>query len=394
MTDTLQSLRDRLLQLESLHAAGDLGAEAYARRRAELERSLADLVMAAGPAASTPPAAPAPAPRAPRQRPPARLLSLVAAGVVAIAIGGYSATGSPGFLFDGARAPRAEGEKAPHAFDKAQVAAMIDKLEARLKERPDDFEGWSMLGRTQMALQEPAKAVAAYRRALELRPDDANLLADMADALAVQNGRSLAGEPAKLVEKALKADPSNLKALMLAGTIAFDASDFAKAAQLWDRAAQVGPADHPLARAAGEAAAEARQRGNLPPATAATPASPSPAAATGATLSGSVTLAAALRAKAAPDDTVFVFARAAEGSRMPVALLRKQVRDLPLQFTLDDSMAMSPAAKLSTSGRVVVGARISKSGQAMPQAGDLEGFSAPVEAGAKGIQIEIATERR
>ena len=385
MTDTLHSLRDRLLQLESLHAAGDLGTEAYERRRAELEKRLADLVIQEAPA-------PVP-PRAVSPRAPARLLSWVGAGVVVIAIGGYSLTGSPGFLFEGTRAPRAEAEKAPHAVDKAQVAAMIDKLEARLKEKPDDFEGWSMLGRTQMALQEPAKAVAAYRRALALRADDANLLADMADALAVQNGRSLDGEPARLVEQALKADPSNLKALMLAGTAAFNANDFAKAAQLWDRAAQAGPADHPLARAAVEAAAEARQRGNLPAATAAA-APAKPAAAGGATLSGTVTLAAALRAKAAPDDTVFVFARAAEGSRMPVALLRKQVRDLPIAFTLDDSMAMSPAAKLSTTGRMVVGARVSKSGQAMPQAGDLEGFSTPVEAGAKAIQIEIATERR
>jgi cytochrome c-type biogenesis protein CcmH len=104
-----------------------------------------------------------------------------------------------------------------------------------------------------------------------------------------------------------------------------------------------------------------------------------------------VSLAPALRATAAPDDTVFIFARAAEGSRMPLALLRKQVKDLPLEFKLDDSLAMSPATRLSTAQRVIVGARISKSGQAMPQPGDLEGLTAPVAVGATGLKIEIAT---
>jgi cytochrome c-type biogenesis protein CcmH len=93
--------------------------------------------------------------------------------------------------------------------------------------------------------------------------------------------------------------------------------------------------------------------------------------------------------QAKPEDTVFVFARPAEGARMPLAILRKQVKDLPLQFTLDDSMAMSPANALSGASKVVVGARVSKSGNAMPQPGDLSGQSAPVSVGASGLQIEI-----
>ena len=107
-------------------------------------------------------------------------------------------------------------------------------------------------------------------------------------------------------------------------------------------------------------------------------------------VAGRVTVAAALKDRIGPDDTVFVFARAANGPRMPLAILRKQVRDLPLKFTLDDSLAMSPAATLSSAQRVVVGARISKSGNAMTQPGDLQGFSAPVAPGASGLAIEIA----
>jgi cytochrome c-type biogenesis protein CcmH len=106
-------------------------------------------------------------------------------------------------------------------------------------------------------------------------------------------------------------------------------------------------------------------------------------------VSGTVTLSAALAKQAQPDDTVFIFARTAEGSRMPLAILRKQVKDLPFTFKLDDSMAMSPASALSTASKVIVGARVSKSGNAMPQPGDLSGQSAPVNVGATDVKIEI-----
>lgn len=391
MSDSIQSLRDQLLQLHKLHEEGDLSADAYARRRAELERRLADVVtaMPAAPAAPAPAAKPAPAAGAPRASP--RLLAAVAVGVVMVALAGYAWKGSPAALFGGPPAAAPSEAQAPHAVDKAQVAAMVDKLAARLKDKPDDVEGWTMLGRTYMVLEKPAEAVAAYRRATDLQPRDATLLADFADAVAVQQGRNLDGEPMKLVERALAADPDNLKALMLAGTAAFNRDDFAGAARHWERMGRVGPADHPLVQASVDALAEARRRGNLPTPPAAGPAA---SAAAGATLTGTVTLAAGLAGRAAPQDTVFVFARAAEGPRMPVAILRKQVRDLPLTFRLDDSMAMSPAARISTSGRLVVGARISKSGQAMPQPGDLEGLSAPVAAGASDIRVEISAPVR
>jgi len=105
-----------------------------------------------------------------------------------------------------------------------------------------------------------------------------------------------------------------------------------------------------------------------------------------------VQIAAALKAKAAPEDTVFVFARAVDGPRVPLAILRKQVKDLPITFTLDDSMAMNPAMRLSTVTQVIVGARVSKSGNAIAQPGDLQGLSKPTAVGATGLRIEIAEE--
>ena len=184
----------------------------------------------------------------------------------------------------------------------------------------------------------------------------------------------------RLVEHALAIDPRIEKALAIAGTIAFEAGRFAEAIDAWRRLLALAPPDGDYARAIGAGIAEAEA------ALAKSKSAPS----VGATaVSGTVQLSPALSARAAPDDTLFVFARAAQGPRMPLAILRKQVRDLPLTFTLDDSMAMSPANKLSGAPAIIVGARISKSGNAMPQSGDLEGVSAVIAPGAKGLQITI-----
>ena len=230
---------------------------------------------------------------------------------------------------------------------------------------------------------------------MELRPDDANLIADYADALAMASGRSLDGEPARLVERALKIDPDNLKALSLGGTVAFNSGNYPRAIALWERMAGLaGPGEGAQQIQAG--IDEARRRMAVGP-PASSPAPPAAATAGGAgaasqaaTLRGTVSLDPALAARARADDTLFVFARAAEGPRMPLAILRKQVRDLPFEFVLDDSSAMSPAVRLSSSRSVVVGARISRAGDAMPQPGDLQGASAAVAPGTSGLKIVIS----
>jgi cytochrome c-type biogenesis protein CcmH len=109
----------------------------------------------------------------------------------------------------------------------------------------------------------------------------------------------------------------------------------------------------------------------------------------GAVVRGTVSLSPAVSAKVDQGDTVFIFARPAEGSRMPLALVRKQVKDLPVTFTLDDSMAMSPQAKLSNYPEVIVGARISKSGGATPQSGDIEGLSGKIRTGGAPVKLVI-----
>jgi len=277
---------------------------------------------------------------------------------------------------------------------------MVEKLSARLKEQPNDLEGWVMLGRSYAVLNRHEQARAAFKQALALKPDDPALLADYADTLAASNGGSLEGEPMQLLTRALQIDPNNQKALALAGFAAFNRKDYALALRHWEKLAQIAP-DSEFTRMiqggidetrrrmadAGPAASGPRAAAAPPPAQAQqAQAAPSGSPA----ISGVVKLAPSLAAKVAPEDTVFIFARAAQGSRVPLAILRKQVKDLPLKFALDDSMAMSPAAKLSGAAEVIVSARVSKSGQAMPQAGDLQGQSGTVAPGASGLIIEIS----
>jgi len=268
---------------------------------------------------------------------------------------------------------------------------MVERLAARMKEKPEDAEGWAMLGRSYAVLDRYAEAAVAYANAVKRSEPDAQLLADYADALAMAQGRNLRGEPERLIAQALKVDPRNVKALLLAGTVAFQDKKFKDAIAYWERILKVVPPDSDIADSARDSIADARALAGMPKAP--PPAKPD-AAAVAATVSGTVRLSPGIAAKASPDDTVFIFARPAEGPRMPLAVMRKRVRDLPTAFTLDDSMAMTPAAKLSNHAQVVVGARVSRSGNPAVQPGDFEGLSTQVRPGATGIAVVISSEVR
>jgi cytochrome c-type biogenesis protein CcmH len=355
-------------QIDALERAGTLTAAQAREARARLD------------AAVTPAA-----------RPSKALRAGIAAFTVVVAAAGYALVGTPAAW---RIAPGDSGVEVAAAVD-AQTEAMLGDLRRKLDANPQDADGWAMLGRSYLMLGRHAEAVQALETLSALRPDDAQVLVDLADAKAMVAGRNLRGEPEALITRALQVDPRNLKALALAGTIAFDRGDWLVAVKHWEDAIAVSGSEGELASNLRAGIDEARTRAGQPRAaasaapTASIP-SPTPAAVAAAQVSGRVTLSPAVAAQAGPDDTVFVFARAADGPRMPLALLKKRVADLPFDFVLDDSLAMSPAAKLSGAAQVVVGARISKSGQAMPRPGDLQGFAAPVAPGAKGVNVEIA----
>lgn len=390
-------------QLQELFASGTLSQEAYSEARSGLERRIVDAVLL-NPVAEVPNAGPAVSHggevsgASPVNKSSRKLHYALAAGAIVVAVAGYTLMGNPSLMLAGGdgnpagspQAGQSAGGATPHATNFDQIAAMTDKLAAKLQDKPDDAEGWSMLARSYSVLGRNPEALKAYEKALALRTDDAMLLADYADALAIKNNRSLAGEPMKMVERALKIDGKNLKALSLAGTNAFEKKDYAGAVKYWSAVVKIGPASNPLVEQVLPSLAEARELAGLPPdPSLSKPPGPVGPGAAGKTVAGVVSLAPALAKEARPDDTVFIFARAAEGSPMPVAILRKKVKDLPIQFTLDDTMAMSPTAVLSDAGFVTVGARVSKSGNAMPEKGDFAGQSGRVAVGSGNLVIEI-----
>ena len=310
--------------------------------------------------------------------------------VLAVAIGGYVYKRS-------ANPPQGEEEGADGGANQAQVVAMVEQLAERMKQNPNDADGWAMLARSYSVMERNEDALAAYQKAVALRQDDAGLLVDYADALAVKNQHSLQGEPMALITRALKLNPDHIKGLALAGSDAFVRKDFALAVKYWSRIEQVGPPDNMLVQRVSASLQEARELAGLPPQSTPlaaqtkpqAPADASPVTAGGPSVRGTVSLSPELRAQASPEDTVFIFAKAAPNGRMPLAAERKQVKDLPYQFTLDDSKSMSPQARLSSATQVVISARISKSGNAIAQPGDLQGQSVPVALGAKDLRIDI-----
>ncbi len=378
-------LKDQLAELEAEYARGAVSPEQYAETRAELQRRVLEEVAAESPAA--PPAASR----------SARTTALVIALVVPTAAGLIYWQRGDLAAFDPAL-HQAMGEGTPHNMSPQEVERIVEKLAERLKREPDNAEGWAMLARTYYVMRRFPEAVQAYERLVSMVPNDANVLTDYADALAMARGRRISGEPLALVNKALALDPNHWKALAMAGTEAFDRKDYTAAVEYWERLRRSVPADSEIARSIAASIAEARQLGGLKsPSVAAAPASQTaasparpPAAAPGAgSVAGSVDLAPALKAKVRPDDVVYIFARAAEGPRMPLAIVKVQVKDLPANFVLDDAMAMSPDFKLSSLAEVVVGARVSKSGQTTPASGDLEGLSQPVKVGTRGVSVTI-----
>lgn len=382
MKSRIETLRQQLQQLQALHAGGTLSEQAYADARQPLERELVEAVLQGGAAIAG--------------RPPYRLWAALVAGVLVIAGVGYSVTGSPSIAGRGAApvAASASADSDNPPVSEAQINEIVARVAQRLQDQPDDPAGWALLARAYSAMGRHSDAVPAFQKALALSAEDATLMADFADTLAAQSEGRFGAESLKLIERALALEPDNFKALALSGSAAFDNRDYAQAVRQWERVERNLPADSQMLPQVRASIAQAREMGGLPPAIAAaapkTPKTPTPVAAQTKSLRGSVSLAPALAAKASPDDTVFILARPAEGPRMPLAVLRKQVKDLPLTFMLDDSMAMAPTAKISDHGRIVVLARISKSGEALPRPGDLFGQSAEVAPGATGITVQIS----
>ncbi|WP_054774540.1 tetratricopeptide repeat protein, partial [Methylogaea oryzae] len=258
---------------------------------------------------------------------------------------------------------------APPAPDAKAMEENIQTLAQRLEKTPDDLQGWMLLGRSYQVTRQPAKAQTAYEKALTLAPDNLDIKVLYAQALAEGQDNRLQGKPAQIIAEVLKADPEFPQGLWMAGLAAAEQGDAKAALAYWQKLKALYPAD----------SEDAKQISGYMAMLGGQPGAEAPAEAPKAALSVKVkvALAPSLADKAHPDDTVFIFAKAASGPPMPLAIVRKQVKDLPLEVTLDDSMSMAPGMNLSAFPQIVLGARVSKSGQAMPSSGDLQGSGAP-----------------
>jgi len=362
--------RDQLLELDRDLTAGTLSPTDHEQARAELQRRLLDDAALA----ETPAAAPF----------GMRRTALALVLVLPLATAGlYTWLGSPAAL--DARATRSVTQQ--------DVEKMVSDLADRVAKNPSDTKGWIVLARSYRAMNRLPQSEDAFNHIGDTLYQDATLLAEYADVLATRAMGNFNGKPMEMVTRALQIDPEHPMALSLAATAAYNRSDFAQAVVHWEHLLRIVPAESDDAKWLSEAVAKTRAQMGSPAASQAVAAAADKKTANasvgGMSISGRVSLAPALASKVAPTDTVFIFARSPQGPRMPLAVQRVHVADLPFDFKLDDSMAMSPEFKISGAAEVRIEARISKNGSATPGPGDLIGVGPVVKPGTSKVTLQI-----
>jgi len=395
----IEIAREHLDELVKQKASGDLSDEEFNQAKQDLEIALAQDLEGTTTAAAAP------------TRTGGKIALLIAAILVpAITVPLYLEIGSPHLIEsmpgnDATTAGHGEGQLPP-------VNELVQQLRERMEANPENAEGWFLLGRTYMRLQNYPDAVYAYEKVVALLPNESAALLSLADAMAMRDGRRVGSKAKELLLKALSIDPDAVTAMWLLGNAAFDEGDNATALKYWKQAYPL-LGQEPAMQS--ELAQRITQAGGTPPAATEAPSFPpimpppvaSPAAAPaqvaaaqdratasdGAAISVEVALAAELIERVEPGDTVFVLARAETGPPMPLAVARHRAGELPLKVTLTDAMAMMPAMKLSSFPRVKVSAKISKSGQAGSQPGDMVASDVVVDSTQAPESVQLLINR-
>ncbi len=272
-----------------------------------------------------------------------------------------------------------------------QLEEILTKIQSHLKDDPTDVEGWVMLGRTLKGLGRFDESVSAWKQAYELSPDDANLLVDYAEALALVDMKD--HEPGQLIDRALGYDPNNVKGLALGGSIAFANADYETAIKRWSLLASLVRDDDDLVSTLKEGVAEASRRlGKTVAAdSGALPKISESGQTSQALITGRLRLDEGVRDLVLPTESVFIFVRAVDGPPMPIAALKVEVKDLPFEFSIGDNESLQQSRKLSEFSSVLVGARVSKSGNAIEATGDLVG---EVKRISLGSTVDLVIDRR
>ena len=268
------------------------------------------------------------------------------------------------------------------------VEKMVAGLAAKMEQDPTNLKGWAMLARSYKVMGRPKDAEKAYDRAGSYLDGDAQLLADYADVSASNANGSFEGKPQAIINRALKADPNNMMALWLAGTADYNRGDYKGAVQVWGRLAKLLPADSEDMKMIQGSIMEARGKANLPPESLVSQPTSPVAAVSGKNINGTVEINPDLKSRIKPDYIVMVIARA-PGARMPVAIMRGKAADLPLRFVLNDALAMTPDTLISNLSEATIEVRISKSGQAKAEPGDLYSEIQTVKVGTNNLKVLV-----
>lgn len=388
--------QDQMKEVEADRANGLLSEAQFQTARRELETRLADDALSFEDTQEP-------------TRVSSRKLGYSLAGVLpAAAFGLYFLLGNPTALITAAHAnvaqPATSHAAATGSGGEHDIMKLIQQVEEKTKANPNDGEAWAILAKTYAAVGHWPEALHAYEKAIKLQPEKPSVMSGYAEALAISNNRVLAGKPMALILQALEKDPDDKKGLEMAGIAAFQEQGYAKAAFYMKRLHKLLPPESPYAQdilAAQQEAERLAKKGltgldslNNPPPEKNLAASnaASPAIKASATIKGSIDIAPALKSKFTDKDVLFLFAKPGQ-SGPPVAAIRGNAGKFPVEFELNDSMAMDPGNKLTTHKEVSLTARISRTGDAKAQSGDLEGTLAAVKVGAKGVKLVINTVR-
>ena len=285
------------------------------------------------------------------------------------------------FLGDGVRVAQQASDK---PVSQEAVQKMVAEFAAKMEKDPNNLKGWAMLARSYRILGRTEDAAKAYGRAGTYLDSDPELLAEYADTLATIANGNFSGKPLQLINQALKIDPNNFLALWLSGTASYTSGNYKAAVQTWEKLSKQLPPNTDEARAIEGSIAEARTKGGL---------SAPAVASTGKGISGVVELSAELKSKVKPGDVLMVIARQ-PGERMPVAVLRESAAEFPMRFALNDALAMNPNQPLSKLSEVSLEVRISKTGMAKPETGDLLSSPQTVKVGADQVHLIVNQVRQ
>ncbi len=397
--DNIRIARERLAEIEKEKERGDMSDEEFAQAKQDLEIALAqDLSTASSQIEKT------------DNRGTARLtLAIVAVAVPIIVFFSYQRIGSPQYMHVAGPGQPAVAQQPQQQLP--PISELVGELARRLEAEPNNPEGWFLLARTYMRMERYTEAAQAYERLNELLPDNPTAMVSWADALSMANGGQVPEKAVQLLDEVLQVEPEAVSALWLAGNAAVQRGQDQKAIDYWSRAMPLLDDEPGMQQELRGLIAQVEQRSGLKAdipeplpeimATTQAPIMATPQApgtvdteADGSGLQVEVALDAELFDLTSPNDSVFIYAKAAAGPPMPLAVARMRVADLPIQVALTDSMAMMPQMKLSNFERVLVGARISKAGLATPQSGDLQSDEVETSSSGSGaVQLLINQQR-